>query len=75
MPWTGIRMEVPVSERVTSHRGRQTFLAWAGAAVVIMTAVASVAAAAVIAARQHELAATGQRPSGIPAAIPTSRLS
>ena len=64
-----------MSERLTGHRGRHTFLAWSGAAVVIMTAVASVAAAAVIAARQHELAATGQRPSGIPAAIPTGTVN
>jgi len=64
-----------VSERVTG-RGRQTFLAWAGAAVVIMTAVASVAAAAVLAARQHDRAArTGQRPSGIPAAIASRTVS
>ena len=61
-----------MSERVTGHRGRQTFLAWAGAAVVIATAVASVAAAVIIAARQHERAAlTGQRPSGTAVAIPS----
>ena len=65
-----------MSERVTSHRGRQTFLAWAGAAVVIMTAVASVAAAAIIAARQHERAAlTGQRPSRTAAAIPSGTVT
>ncbi len=65
-----------MSERVTGHRGGQTFLAWTGAAVVIVTAVASVAAAAVIAVRQHERAAlTGQRPSGIPAVIPSGTIN
>jgi cytochrome oxidase Cu insertion factor (SCO1/SenC/PrrC family) len=65
-----------VSDQVTGHHGRQTFLAWAGAAVVIMTAVASVAAAAILAARQHERAAlTGQRPSGIPAGIPSATVN
>jgi protein SCO1/2 len=41
-----------------------------------MTAVASVAAAAIIAARQHERTApAGQRPSGIAAAIPSGTVS
>jgi cytochrome oxidase Cu insertion factor (SCO1/SenC/PrrC family) len=76
LPWTGIHAEVPVSEQVTGHRRRQTFLTWAGAAVVIMTAVASVAAVPIIAAHRHEQAALiGQRPSGIPAAIPTGTVN
>ena len=65
-----------MSERDSGRHGRQTFLTWAGSAVVIMTAVASVAAAAVLAGRQHERGAvTGQPPAGIPATIPSGTVS
>jgi hypothetical protein len=72
----GVRAEVPVSERDSCRRGRQTFLGWAGAAIFIMTGAALVAAAAVLATRQHDRAAlTGQQPAGIPAAIPSGTVN
>jgi protein SCO1 len=56
-----------VSGQVTG-RGRKTFSTWGGAALVIMSAVAAVTAAVVMAARQHDLATSArQRPSGVPA--------
>jgi len=66
---TGIVAEVPVSGQITGHRGRETFFTWGGAALVVMSAVAAVVAAVVMAGRQHELtASTGQRLAGIPVA-------
>ena len=66
-----------MSGQVTSHGGRKTFSVWAGAALVIVSGVASVAAAIVLPARYHEPAApTGQKPAGIPvAAVSLMQLS
>jgi cytochrome oxidase Cu insertion factor (SCO1/SenC/PrrC family) len=72
---TGILAEVPVSGQATG-RGRKTFSTWGGAALVIMSAVAAVTAAVVMAARQHDLATSaGQRPPGVPAGIPAGTVS
>jgi cytochrome oxidase Cu insertion factor (SCO1/SenC/PrrC family) len=64
---TGIVAEVPVSEQVTGHRGRSVLFTWGGAALVVMSGVAAVAAAVVMAGRHHGVAASaGQRLAGIP---------
>jgi cytochrome oxidase Cu insertion factor (SCO1/SenC/PrrC family) len=73
----GVLAEVPVSGQVSSRGSRKTFSVWAGAALVIVTGLASVAAAIMLPARYHEPAASrGQRATGIPvAAVSLMRLS
>ena len=50
----------------TGHDGRTSLSSWAGAALVIVSAVAAIAAAVVLSGRQHEPAAPVSRPAGIP---------
>jgi cytochrome oxidase Cu insertion factor (SCO1/SenC/PrrC family) len=72
----GALAEVPVSGQVSSYGGK-TFSVWASAALVIVSGVASVAAAIVLPARYHEpTASTGQQTAGIPvAAVSLMKLS
>jgi cytochrome oxidase Cu insertion factor (SCO1/SenC/PrrC family) len=56
-----------VSSQGTGHDGRMSLSSWAGAALVILSAVAAVAAAVVLSGRQHELAAPAGRRADIPA--------
>jgi cytochrome oxidase Cu insertion factor (SCO1/SenC/PrrC family) len=52
-----------MSGQGTGHDGRKSLSSWAGASLVILTAVAAIAAAVVLSGRQHELAASaGRRP-------------
>lgn len=55
-----------MSGQETGHDGRKSLSSWAGAALVILTAVAAVAAAVVLSGRQHEPAASAARRGGIP---------
>jgi hypothetical protein len=61
----GICAEVPVSEQETGHDGGTPLSSWAGATLVILTAVAAIAAAVVLSGRQHELAASARRRADI----------
>ena len=58
-----------MSGQDTSYGGRKTFSAWAAAAMVIVSGVASVAAAIALPVLHHKLAASaGYQPAGIPVA-------
>jgi cytochrome oxidase Cu insertion factor (SCO1/SenC/PrrC family) len=54
-----------VSGQGTGHDGRKSVSSWAGATLVIVSAVAAVAAAVVLSGRPHQLAASGGRRADI----------